>query len=65
MKQLGKERMNSKQNFPIFLQKFLNLENEILFRGVGFVNTSIPSFRTFCFKHETLEEDSYFQNLKF
>jgi hypothetical protein len=28
------------------------------------VNTNIPSFRTLCFKHETLDEDSYFQNLK-
>jgi hypothetical protein len=47
MKRLGKEKMNSEQNFLSFLQKTLNLEDEILFRGVGFVNTSIPSFRTF------------------
>jgi hypothetical protein len=33
MKPLGKEKMNSEQNFPSYSQKFLNLEEEILLRG--------------------------------
>jgi hypothetical protein len=35
MKPLGKEKMNSEPNFPRYSQKFLNLEDEILLRGVG------------------------------
>jgi hypothetical protein len=34
MRLLGKEKMNSEQNSPIYFQKFLNLEDEILL-GVG------------------------------
>jgi hypothetical protein len=33
MRQLGKEKMNSEQNSPSYFQKFLNFEDEILFRG--------------------------------
>jgi hypothetical protein len=33
MRPLGKEKMNSGQNFPGYSQKFLNLEDEILLRG--------------------------------
>jgi hypothetical protein len=29
------EKMNSEQNFPSYSPKFLNLEDEILLRGVG------------------------------
>jgi hypothetical protein len=35
MRSLGKEKMNSGQNFLSYSQKFLNLEDEILLRGVG------------------------------
>jgi hypothetical protein len=35
MRPLGKEKMNSGQNFPTYSEKFLNLEDEILLRGVG------------------------------
>jgi hypothetical protein len=35
MKPLGKEKMNSEQNFPSYSRKFLNLEDEILLTGVG------------------------------
>jgi hypothetical protein len=31
----GKEKMNSEQNSPSYSRKFLNLEDEILLRGVG------------------------------
>jgi hypothetical protein len=34
---LGKEKMNSEQNFPSSSLKFLNLEDEILFKGGRFV----------------------------
>jgi hypothetical protein len=33
MRLLGKEKMNSEQNSPIYFQKFLNLEDEILLGG--------------------------------
>jgi hypothetical protein len=36
MRPLGKEKMNSEQNSPSYFQKFLNLENEILFRPCSF-----------------------------
>jgi hypothetical protein len=32
-----KEKMNSEQNSPSYSQKFLNLEEEILFKGSRFV----------------------------
>jgi hypothetical protein len=35
MRPLGKEKMNSEQNSPSYSRKFLNLEDEILSRGVG------------------------------
>jgi hypothetical protein len=35
MRPLGKEKMNSEQNFLTYSQKFLNLEDEILLSGVG------------------------------
>jgi hypothetical protein len=35
MRPLGKEKMNSMQNFPSYSQKFLNLEDEILLIEVG------------------------------
>jgi hypothetical protein len=35
MRPLGKEKMKSEQNFHSYSQKFLNLEDEILLRGVG------------------------------
>ena len=34
---LGKEKMNSEQNFPSYSRKFLNLEDEILFKRGRFV----------------------------
>jgi hypothetical protein len=37
MRPLGKEKINSEQNFPSYSQKFLNLEDEILFKGGRFV----------------------------
>jgi hypothetical protein len=35
MRPLGKEKMNSEQNSPSYSHKFLNLEDEILLRGLG------------------------------
>jgi hypothetical protein len=35
MRPLGKEKMNSGQNFSSYSEKFLNLEDEILLKGVG------------------------------
>jgi hypothetical protein len=35
MRTLGKEKMKSEQSSPNYFQKFLNLEDKILFRGVG------------------------------
>jgi hypothetical protein len=35
MKPIGKEKMNSEQDSPSFSERILNLEDEILFKGVG------------------------------
>jgi hypothetical protein len=35
MRPLGKEKMNSEQNSHSYSQKFLNLEDGILLKGVG------------------------------
>jgi hypothetical protein len=43
MKPLGKEKMNLEQNFPSYAQKFLNLEDEILFKRGRFVTPQKPS----------------------
>jgi hypothetical protein len=42
-KLLGKEKMSLWQNFLSYFPIFLNLEDEILFKGVGFVTPKIPS----------------------
>jgi hypothetical protein len=43
MRPLGKEKMNSEQNFPSYSQKFLNLEEEIVFKRGRFVTPQKPS----------------------
>jgi hypothetical protein len=43
MKPLGKEKMNSEQNFPSYSRKVLNLEDEILFKRGRFVTPQKPS----------------------
>jgi hypothetical protein len=43
MRPLGKEKMNSEQNFPSYSRKFLNLEDEILFKRGRFVTPQNPS----------------------
>jgi hypothetical protein len=42
---LGKEKMSLRQIFLSFFPIYLNLEDEILFKGVGFVTPKIPSLK--------------------
>jgi hypothetical protein len=44
-KLLGKEKMSLRQNFLSCFPIFLNLEDEILFKGVTFVTPKIPSLK--------------------
>jgi hypothetical protein len=43
MRPLGEEKMNSEQNFSSYSRKFLNLEDEILFKRGRFVTPQKPS----------------------
>jgi hypothetical protein len=45
MRPLGKEKMNSEQNSPSYSRKFLNLEDEILFKRGRFVTPQKPSIK--------------------
>jgi hypothetical protein len=46
MRPLGKEKMNSEHNSPSYSRKFLNLEDEILFKRGRFVTPQKPSTKT-------------------
>jgi hypothetical protein len=43
MRPLGKEKMNSEQNSPSYSRRFLNLEDEILFKRGRFITPQKPS----------------------
>jgi hypothetical protein len=54
MRLLGKDKMNLWQSFLSCFQISLNLEDEILFKGVGFVTPKIPSLNQ-CMQHGALD----------